>query len=61
VAEFFDGEDAVNVYHVVRVSDDTVELFFDIPLEGGSDIDVMAGDVQLHGSLLRTVILSWLT
>ena len=52
LTEFLDGEDAMNVYHVVRVPDDAVELFLDIALEGGSDIDVVAGDVQLHGSLL---------
>ena len=54
VAQFLDGEDAMNVYDVVRVPDDAVELFLDVALEGGSDIDVVTGDVQLHGSLLRS-------
>jgi hypothetical protein len=47
----------MNVYHVVRVPDDAVELFLDVSLEGGSDIDVVAGDVQLLGNLLRTYLI----
>jgi hypothetical protein len=59
VAQLFDGQDAMNVYYVVRVPDDAVELFLDVSLEGGSDIDMVAGDVQLHGNLLRTYLPDW--
>ena len=54
VAQLLDGKDAVNVYDVVGVPDDAVEFLLDIVLEGGSDIDVVTSDVQLHGSLLRS-------
>ena len=30
MAQLLDGEDAMNVYHVVRVPDDAVELFLDV-------------------------------
>ena len=53
VAQLLDGQDAMNVYDVVRVPDDAVQLFLDIALHRRGDIDVVTGDVQLHGSLLR--------
>ncbi len=48
VSQLFYGEDAVNVNDAVRVSDDAIQLFLHIAFEGGSDIDMMTRDVQLH-------------
>src|SRR5690606_10590901 len=52
VSLFLDREYAVNVNDVVGVSDDAVQLLFDVALHGSGDIDVVTSDVQLHGSLL---------
>src|SRR5690606_3279589 len=48
VSQLLDGEDAMNVYDPVGMSDNPVEFLLHISLERGSDIDMMARDVQLH-------------
>src|SRR5690606_7939812 len=50
---------------VVEVADDAVELARDIVAEGGSDFDVMSGDVEIHDRSWRRrenqIVLRWLT
>ena len=48
VLELLDGEDAVDVGHVVEVPLELGELRADVVAQGFRDVDVMASDAQLH-------------
>ena len=56
--ELLHRQNAVDVGHMVEVALDLGELGADVVAQGFRDLDVMARDAQLHGSLLPLVIVT---
>jgi hypothetical protein len=52
VSQLLHREDPVRVDHLVEMAHDALAFLLQVAAQGGGDLDVMAGDAQVHGVLL---------
>src|SRR5260221_278588 len=50
--ELFHRQHAVRIDHVIGMAHQALELLFHVAAQRGTDLDMMAGDAQMHGLLL---------
>src|SRR5690606_36566350 len=61
VQRLLDRQDHVRAGDIVEVPDDAIQLLLGIVADGGSDVDVVTGDVQVHGASWSYRVLRRLT